>query len=144
MRETIDAYPVHVDIDVAWGDMDAFAHVNNAKYFVYFETARIAYFEKVMTWVDGSPQGVAPILASTGCRFKAPVTYPDQLIAGVRVREIEHDRFTMEFAIHSKKLNRIVTTGDGVVVAFDYDAGQKAVVPDEWRTRIAGIEGWPS
>ena len=58
--------------------MDAFSHVNNAKYFTYFETARMAYFEQtgVMS-LEMTREG--PILASTQCRFKLPVTYPDTL-----------------------------------------------------------------
>ena len=34
-------------IDVAWGDMDSYAHVNNVVYFRYFENARIAYLDRI-------------------------------------------------------------------------------------------------
>lgn len=37
-------FPVRVGIPVAWGEMDAFGHVNNVVYFRYFESARIAFF----------------------------------------------------------------------------------------------------
>jgi len=40
-------YPVVVDIPVAWGEMDAYGHLNNIVYFRYFETARMAYFERL-------------------------------------------------------------------------------------------------
>ena len=36
-----------VTVLVHWGDMDAFGHVNNAKYFTYCESARISYFEAI-------------------------------------------------------------------------------------------------
>ena len=39
--------PVSVQIPVAWGDMDAFGHVNNTVYLRWFETARIAFFRAV-------------------------------------------------------------------------------------------------
>jgi acyl-CoA thioester hydrolase len=29
-------FPVIVELDVAWGDMDSYAHVNNVVYFRYF------------------------------------------------------------------------------------------------------------
>ncbi len=32
---------------VAWGDMDAFGHVNNVHYYRYMESARIALFRSV-------------------------------------------------------------------------------------------------
>ena len=37
----MDDYPVAVELPVAWGDMDAFGHVNNTVYIRWFETARI-------------------------------------------------------------------------------------------------------
>ena len=42
MEELTREYPVIIELPVAWGDMDAFAHVNNTAYFKYFESARIA------------------------------------------------------------------------------------------------------
>ena len=47
MSEVLQGYPVTVEIPVAWGDMDAYGHVNNTMYFRYFETARIAYFYRL-------------------------------------------------------------------------------------------------
>jgi acyl-CoA thioester hydrolase len=34
-------------LDVVWGEMDSYAHVNNVVYFRYFENARIAYLDRV-------------------------------------------------------------------------------------------------
>ena len=39
-------YPLSIEQDVLWGDMDAFQHVNNAVYFRYFEDIRLNFFEK--------------------------------------------------------------------------------------------------
>ena len=39
MSDPLAGFPVVVDIPVAWGEMDAFGHVNNVMYFRYFETA---------------------------------------------------------------------------------------------------------
>lgn len=44
MMELID-YPVIYNQNVAWGDMDAFGHVNNTVYYRYIESARICYFD---------------------------------------------------------------------------------------------------
>lgn len=43
----MEGFPVVVRIPVLWGDMDALGHVNNARYFAWFESARIALFERV-------------------------------------------------------------------------------------------------
>lgn len=42
MKE-LSVYPVIYDQKVAWGDMDAFGHVNNVQYYRYIESSRILY-----------------------------------------------------------------------------------------------------
>lgn len=141
-QELLADYPVTVERDVAWGEMDAFQHVNNVQYFRYFEDARIAYFREMGIYRPGEDFGRhAPILASTSCRFKAPLTYPDALQIGTRVIEIEDDRLTFEYAVASDKLDRIATVGEGVIVSFDYEAGRKVDLPEEWVEAIERLEG---
>lgn len=141
MTASIEQFPVTISIRVAWGEMDAFAHLNNTVYFRYFESARIAYFEQMaILHGGGPPAGVAPILAATACRFRAPVTYPDTLRIGARVVEVGEDRFKMEYLVHSERLQRVVAQGEGVVVSFDYAAGRKTTLPEAWRACIASIE----
>ena len=43
----LEDFNVIVEQKVAWGEMDALSHVNNAVYFRYFETARIEYFDQI-------------------------------------------------------------------------------------------------
>jgi len=138
----IQDFPVRLSTPVRWGDMDAFAHVNNTVYFQYFESARIAYFERMALLTSGgTPDGPGPILASTQCRFRAPLTYPDTVIVGARVPEVDEDRFRMEYAVWSETLQTMAAKGEGVVVSFDYAAGQKIALPERWRAAIAEIEG---
>lgn len=35
--------PVGLEIEVAWGEQDAFAHLNNVVYFRYFENVRMHF-----------------------------------------------------------------------------------------------------
>ncbi len=134
------SFPVRLSIRVAWGEMDAVAHLNNTVYFRYFESARIAYFERMDILPAGAPASVGPILASTSCRFRAPITYPDTVEVGARVRELSRDRFTMEYAVHSEQLGRVAATGEGVLVSYDYAAGRKVDLPEAWRERIVSLE----
>ena len=57
----MDSYPVQLEIPVAWGDMDAFGHVNNTVYLRWFESARIAFFERISIRAS-RPEKVGPIL----------------------------------------------------------------------------------
>ncbi len=140
MKELISAYPVVIEIPIAWGDMDAFQHVNNIVYFKHFESARILYFEKIDFLEVMNRTGIGPILASTQCRYKIPLTYPDHVTVGAKVDTIEKDRFIMKYVVISQKLKKIAALGEGVLVTFDYQNNKKAFIPNEIRKRIIDLE----
>jgi acyl-CoA thioester hydrolase len=140
MTGLLSDYPVHIEIPVAWGEMDAFGHLNNVVYFRYLESGRVAYLRALqgVNFMGGT--GIGPILASVQCRFKSPVTFPDTLIVGNRVRDMGADRFTMQHSLVSKAQARVVAEGEGLVVAYNYDLGSKVPIPDDVRTRILELE----
>ena len=140
MDALIRDYPVTIEIPIAWGDMDAFGHVNNKVYFKHFESARILYFEKINFFAVMEKTHIGPILASTQCRYKIPLTYPDCVTAGARVDTIEDDRFIMKYVVISHEHQKTAAFGEGELVTFDYQNNTKALVPDEIRKRIIALE----
>jgi acyl-CoA thioester hydrolase len=136
----LEGYPVIVEIPVAWGDMDAFQHVNNVVYFRYFESARIAYSVKIGLHALREQTGIGPILGSTGCKYKLPLTYPDTVSVGARTVNVGDDRFTMKYAIVSHRYEKIAAEGDGVIVMYNYREGKKTGIPGEIRQRIEDLE----
>ena len=133
--------PVAVSIPVAWGELDAFRHVNNTVYFRYFESARIAYFEKIGMLAFMEEHGIGPILAHTECRFRFPLTYPDTVTAEARVTEMSGDRFLMRYQVTSRKTGGVAAEGTGRVVCVDYETGRKTAIPEPLRSAICRIEG---
>jgi acyl-CoA thioester hydrolase len=133
-------FPVVVELDVAWGEMDAFAHVNNVVYFRYFENARIPYLDRIGWMRSMVETGLGPILASTSARFRRPVSYPDRLLVGARVADVQADRVTFEYRLVSTKLNAVAAEGQAVVVSYDYRSAHKAPVPDAIRAAIEELE----
>lgn len=140
MKELLLDYPVTIEIPVVWGEMDAFQHVNNIVYFRYFESARISYFEKLDYMKFLEEIGVGPILASTQCNFKIPLTYPDRVTVGAKVETIEDERFTMKHIVVSHNHKKIAALGEGTIVSFNYRENKKTKIPDEIRNRIMNIE----
>jgi len=140
MKDLLKKYPVITEIPVAWGDMDAFQHVNNVMYFKYFESARISYFEEIAVMTIMKETGIGPILASTQCRFKIPLTFPDTVSVGARVKNMEKDRFVMEYAVVSQNYNKVAAIGEGLIVTFDYQNNCKVAVPDIIQSRILKLE----
>jgi acyl-CoA thioester hydrolase len=140
MKDLIRAYPVIIEVPIAWGDMDAFQHVNNTVYFKHFESARLAYFEKINFMEVMDKTGIGPILAATKCIYKIPLTYPDRVSVGAKVDDIEQDRFTMTYAVFSHKHGKLAASGEGTIVTFDYKRNQKAPLPKEIEASILALE----
>lgn len=142
LRPLLEGFPVVVDTPVAWGDMDYFRHVNNIVFFRYFESARIAYLERIHFEDEVKQDGVGPILHSTQARFRRPVTYPDRVFAAARTVEMLDDRLVMEYRVVSERLGAVAAEGTGVVVAYDYRVGRKALLPEAVRDAVRRLEGW--
>ena len=136
MDNLLADYPVITEIPVAWGEMDALQHVNNVVYFRYFETARLDYFKQIDLLVNLHKSQIGPVLGHTECHYKRPVTYPDTLLIGSRVIDLQDDRFTMEYKIVSKKQAKVTTNGRATCVMFDFKMNTKAPIPDEIKQAI--------
>jgi acyl-CoA thioester hydrolase len=140
LKEFEKTYPVIIDIPIHWGDMDAFQHINNVMYFRYFESARIAYMAQTQVLEELKSKKVGPILASTECRYKRPVTYPDTLKVGARTIELGENDFIQEYAIYSTAQQTLTTIGTARIVMVDYNTHRKTNISDTIRNSILAAE----
>ncbi len=122
--------------------MDAFNHMNNAVYFRLFESARMAYFEKIRFSDPAQNNGRAPILAHTECYFLKPLAYPQKLLTGTRVAAMESDTLTMEYGLFSASEKPVLAAcGTGKIVCYDYENSKRAAFPESVSQRIRDVEG---
>ena len=129
-------YPVVVTFPVHWGELDSLGHVNNARFFTWFESARMELFRRVELEFVGVPQ-VGPILAHTSCDFLAPVRFPAEVSAGTRIASLGNTSFVMEFGVVlSEEPEELVARGRGVIVLIDYGTGAKVAIPPALRTKL--------
>ncbi|MEI8254057.1 MAG: thioesterase family protein [Deltaproteobacteria bacterium] len=123
-----------VRIPVAWGEMDAFQHVNNTVYLRWFETARIEWLTKVGFTGTG---GAGPILARTEIDYRLPVVWPDTIVVAIGVVAQGKSSVTLGYRITSENLGgAIAAEGITVIVLFDYAAKKSVPLDDELRVRI--------
>ena len=137
-------YPFRVELDVQFSDLDCFKHVNNARYFTYFETARCKVSEQLGLPLLTSPRGdagsdaeVGPVLAATSCVFKRQVSWPDRLCVGMRCTDLRRDRgqFTQHYALWSETGGYMAATGHADIVMMHLAGekfGTRAAVPSSW------------
>lgn len=124
------SYPFQFRIPLRWRDHDQMNHTNNSLFFTFFEEGRLQHFEECGFTIDvndkSEPQ---PIVSSTYCKFRAPLTYPDTVTVGVRVDDVDATSFTHNYAILSDKTGRVVAEGNAGVVFIDYESGKRGAIP---------------
>ncbi|PWK27326.1 acyl-CoA thioester hydrolase [Arcicella aurantiaca] len=131
MSDLLKDYPCIISQQVQWGDMDAANHVNNTVYLRYFESARVDFFNSIDFMDFTGEESVGPILAETNCKYKAPLTFPDNIKITARILpdSITEYGFTMQHVVYSEKLQRIAAEGTSRIVCYDYKNKRKALIP---------------
>lgn len=134
--DTLSDYPLHFQQTVAWGDMDAFGHVNNVMYYRYFESARIEYLEQFNIF----NYDVITVISKSDCRYLSPVFYPDQLVVATRVEEIRNSAMRMRYTLFSQSQNKVVADGEAVIVVLDAKTNGKVAIPDAFKQKVIDFE----
>lgn len=121
---------------VAWGDMDAFNHVNNVKYHEYSQSARIHYLQQLEMF----DKNVFTVLASSSCQYLRPVVFPDVLQIGVRIKKLGNTSIVHEYVYYSEMQNAVVATAETVLVLFQNDGKNKRLITDMEKQAILALE----
>jgi acyl-CoA thioester hydrolase len=138
--DPLAGFPVTITLPVLWGDQDAFRHVNNTIYLRWFESSRIAYSARVGLFDRIETDRVGPILASSHCDYRRPLTYPDTVRVGAKVVRIGRTSLTFEHRIVGQAAGRVAAEGSAVLVYHDYARGESIPVPDSIREAIGALE----
>jgi acyl-CoA thioester hydrolase len=126
--------PFTITIPVAFRDLDAFGHVNNAVYLAYFETARVAHLMRLTGARRLHDLGI--IVARATCDFRSPAIYGETLIIGVRVTHLGTRSFTYGYEVREQRSGRLVAEGETVQVTYDAQRQQSAPMPARLRRKL--------
>lgn len=139
IQRSRDDYRYWYPIQIRWGDMDALGHVNNARYFTFSESARLAYRDDNFPR-DALPESQDLILARTTCDFVEQLKYPDDLDAGCRIAKLGRSSLVFEVGMFRKNHDALVAVTEAVTVWFDYDKQQTTPIPDSLRAALLAYE----
>jgi len=126
-------------VNVRWADMDAFGHVNNAKYFTYCESARVRYFDAI-TLDEYRRDDQGPAVVTANCNFLRQVHYPSTLEVGARVSELSRRSFTIDYVIFRQGSDEIVADGSTIIAWIDFSAGKSVALPPALREKIRSFD----
>lgn len=115
-------------VDVRWGDMDAFNHVNNATYLRYIEQARIEWFDSLgPEWLSDT---IAPIMAAAQVNYRRPIKYPARIIVDLYADKRGGKSITIGHRISdASDPDCVYADGDVVIVWIDRSSGKSVPLP---------------
>jgi acyl-CoA thioester hydrolase len=124
----------HYSCRVRWSDVDTYGHVNNVKYFEYYQEARIAFLSGL---ADGLPsdetKGV--VVARIDVDYRRPILF--------RTEPFEIQTWVSRVGTSSYDLEAEILDGDevlsrahAVVVAFDLEKQRSRPLNDSERDRL--------
>lgn len=121
-------------------DMDADRIVNNARYFEYFEQARLEHLAALEVVRRPRPPGDPErsfTLAETTCRYRAPLRHRDRATVRAWTHEIRNRSFILAYEIRRDDDGSVVAEGTSAQVWLD-EEGRPTPLPDRVRTALEG------
>jgi acyl-CoA thioester hydrolase len=132
------AYRVWREIGTRWADNDAYGHINNTIHYAWFDTVVNGWLiEAGLLDIDaGDPIG---LVVETGCRYAAPLTYPEPVEIGLAVERLGTSSVTYRLGIFAKGSDRAAAEGHFTHVYVDRESRRPAALPAGWRARLDAI-----
>lgn len=140
---TKTGYPFEMTLEVAFRDIDAMGHVNNAVFFSFFETVRIKYLGEILerTELMGAELLDLPlILVEASCIYKSPALLTEILSIGTGISRFGTKSFDMLYRIHGEA-DRLVAYGRTVQVMYDYVTRSAFPIPQGVRDFVGSVQG---
>jgi acyl-CoA thioester hydrolase len=119
-------------------DMDADQIVNNARYFEFFEQARLEHLAALEVVKRPRPPGEPArsfTLAETTCRYRAPLRHRDRVTVRAWTHEVRNRSFILAYEIRLDDGDTLVAEGTSAQVWLD-EEGRPSPLPDRVRAAL--------
>lgn len=128
----------HYPLRVRFSDLDTYGHVNNVKYFEFFQEARIAAMGKVRSDLESLGPVPSMVVAQTDVRYLKPIHLrPEPYDVYTWISRVGTKSMTMEAEILDA--GTPLARGRFVLVFFDTATGRSVVPPDSVRDVLAQL-----
>lgn len=137
---TRSAYRHFLPLQTRWADNDVYGHVNNVAYYGYFDTIVNEYLIACGA-LDIHDGAVIGLVVETGCKYFAPLEFPQKLEGALRVAKIGNSSVRYEIAIFKAGENAPAAEGHFVHVYVDRETRRPVTLPEELRRALEMIGG---
>lgn len=136
--ETRERYPHFLAIPTRWIDNDIYGHVNNVRYYEYFDTVINRYLIEA-GGLDIHGGGVIGIAVETMCRFHRSLVFPDVIDAGLRVGRLGTSSVRYEVGLFRAGEPAPAATGHFVHVFVERASQRPTPIPAPLRSALEAL-----
>jgi acyl-CoA thioester hydrolase len=131
-------YPHRLAIPTRWNDNDVYGHVNNVEYYAFFDTVINAWLIRE-GGLDIHEGAVIGLCAESHCAFRAPLTFPETVEAGLRVGHLGRSSVRYEIGLFGEGHADPAATGWFVHVFVDRAERRPVDIPPTLRAALARL-----
>ena len=121
-------------------DNDAYGHVKNAIYYSLIDTAVTGHLFESGFCGGGSPS-VIGLAVESGCRFFAPISFPETVTAGIRVGHRGRSSVRYEVGLFRGEEDGASAEGHFVHVYVDRATNRPIPLPDALLRALEALTG---
>jgi acyl-CoA thioester hydrolase len=133
--ERRENYKHFLAIPTRWIDNDIYGHVNNVRYYEYFDTVINRYLIDE-GGLDIHRAAVIGIAVETMCRFHRSLAYPDLVDAGLRVGRLGNSSVRYEIGLFRHGDEEPAATGHFVHVFVTRESQRPTPIPPRIRAAL--------
>lgn len=136
-------FPYEVEIEVAFRDIDALGHVNNAVFFSYMEFARVKYIAQLFSGTElqaDSPLDIPIILVEATCTYYSPALLGERLVVGIGLSRFGNKSFDLLYRMMGED-GRLIASGKTIQVMYNYLTRSAFPIPADVREKVYMLQG---
>lgn len=126
--EPRSAYQVFRSIGTRWSDNDVYGHVNNVVYYSWFDTAVNSHLIEAGA-IDIHTGAVIGLVVETQCNYFSPLSFPDPVLAGIRVAQVGSSSVRYEVGLFPGEDSAALTAAKGHFIHVYVDRQTRRPVP---------------
>ena len=119
-------------ITTRWMDNDMYGHVNNVQYYSFFDTVVTSWLVRE-GGLDPSGGQVIGLCVESQCNFVAPLSFPDEVLAGLRVSHVGRSSVRYEVGLFAAGSDEPAASGHFVHVYVDRETRKPTPIPRRMR-----------
>jgi len=125
-------------LELRWNDLDPYRHVNNARFYAFYDTAIMHYLtvEGDFDLLDGP---VVPFTVENLCRFHKSFRFPTVVECGLRTARIGTSSVRYELGLFAQGESAVTATGYFIDVFVERESEKPCPIPPQIREHLEKI-----